>query len=439
MDPAISIAALSKRYKINASNRGDGLRHAIDELARASWRQVRGLAGRPSRSIHPASTTQEFWALRDVSLDVQEGKVVGIIGRNGAGKTTLLKLVSRITAPTSGSIKLRGRVASLLEVGTGFHPELTGRENVFLNGAILGMKKVEIQRKFDEIVAFAEIGAFLDTPVKRYSTGMYTRLAFAIAAHLESEILLVDEVLAVGDVAFQRKCLGKMNSVSRHEGRTVLFVSHNMAAVTQLCDRVVHLEHGQIVREGVTSIVVGDYFAATSAYGASRDLAGVDESGRGRPLRFCNVAVLDDEDRENAALRFDAPFRVRLEYEVPEPTSWIEMSVRLLTADGRAVLTTMQSDLAPEVVRQVRHGRYEITIPFPARFLMPGDYVINIASHEPGGGAFFELHESVIRFTIEDTGSSFARYGNHQANGLVVMDLPWDERPLSNHSSTVTS
>jgi lipopolysaccharide transport system ATP-binding protein len=374
-----------------------------------------------------------------VSLDVQEGKVVGIIGRNGAGKTTLLKLVSRITAPTSGSIKLRGRVASLLEVGTGFHPELTGRENVFLNGAILGMKKVEIQRKFDEIVTFAEIGAFLDTPVKRYSTGMYTRLAFAIAAHLESEILLVDEVLAVGDVAFQRKCLGKMNSVSRHEGRTVLFVSHNMAAVTQLCDRVVHLEHGQIVCEGATSVVIGDYFAATSAYGASRDLAGVDETGGKRPLRFCHVAVLDDEDRENAALRFDAPFRVRLEYEVPEPTSWIEMSVRLLTADGRAVLTTMQSDLAPEVVRQVRHGRYEITIPFPARFLMPGDYVINIASHEPGGGALFELHESVIRFTIEDTGSSFARYGNHQANGLVVMDLPWDERPLSNHSSTVIS
>ncbi|HEY7450380.1 MAG TPA: ABC transporter ATP-binding protein [Vicinamibacterales bacterium] len=439
MDPAISITALSKRYRINGSNPGDGLRHAINELALAPWRQVRRLAGRPSRSIPPTSTPQEFWALRDVSLDVDEGKVVGIIGRNGAGKTTLLKLVSRITAPTSGFIKLRGRVASLLEVGTGFHPELTGRENVFLNGAILGMKKVEIQRKFDEIVSFAEIGAFLDTPVKRYSTGMYTRLAFSIAAHLESEILLVDEVLAVGDVAFQRKCLGKMNSVARHEGRTVLFVSHNMAAVTQLCDRVVHLEHGQIVRQGVTSTVVGDYFAATSAHGASRHLAGVDEAGRKQPLWFCNVAVLDDEGRENAALRFDAPFRVRLEYEVPEPTSWIEMSVRLLTADGRAVLTTMQSDLAPEVVRQVRHGRYEITIPFPARFLMPGDYVINIASHEPGGGALFELHESVIRFTIEDTGSSFARYGNHQANGLVVMDLPWDERPLSNHSSIAIS
>jgi lipopolysaccharide transport system ATP-binding protein len=212
-----------------------------------------------------------------------------------------------------------------------------------------------------------------------------------------------------------------------------------MAAVTQLCDRVVHLEHGRIVREGVTSSVVGDYFAATSAYGASRDLVGVDEAEKRQPLWFCHVAVLDDEGRENAALRFDAPFRVRLEYEVPEPTSWIEMSVRLLTSDGRAVLTTMQSDLAPEVVRQVRHGRYEITIPFPARFLMPGDYVINIASHEPGGGALFELHESVIRFTIEDTGSSFARYGNHQANGLVVMDLPWDERPLSNQSSTAIS
>jgi lipopolysaccharide transport system ATP-binding protein len=441
--PAISIAALSKRYRIGRANPGDGLRHAIDEIALAPWRQLRRLAGSVADPPSNRSLADGFWALRDVSLDVAEGRVVGIIGRNGAGKTTLLKLVSRITEPTSGRIRLRGRVASLLEVGTGFHPELTGRENIFLNGAILGMKKVEIQRKFDEIVAFAEIGAFLDTPVKRYSTGMYTRLAFAIAAHLESEILLVDEVLAVGDVGFQRKCLGKMSSVSKQEGRTVLFVSHNMAAVSQLCDRVVHLEQGRIVREGSTATVVGDYFAATSAYGASRDLAGIDVPGKVRPLRFCSVAVLDDEGRENATLRFDASFRFKLEYEVPEPRSWIEMSVRLLTADGRAVLTTMQSDLAPEVVRRVRHGRYEITIPFPARFLMPGDYVINIASHEPGGGALFELHESVIRFTIEDTGSSFAKYGNHQANGLIVMDLPWDERPLTSpltgHASTVVS
>ncbi len=183
-----------------------------------------------------------------------------------------------------------------------------------MNGAILGMKKVEIQRRFDEIVEFAEIGAFLDTPVKRYSTGMYTRLAFAIAAHLESEILLIDEVLAVGDVGFQRKCLGKMNTVSRQEGRTVLFVSHNMAAVSQLCDRVVHLEHGLIVGEGSTATVVGDYFAATSAYGASRLLDDADSAGKARPLRFCSVAVLDDEGRENAALRFDAPFRLKLEY-----------------------------------------------------------------------------------------------------------------------------
>lgn len=253
--PVISVAGVSKRYLIGHQIRHDTLR---DRLAHGA----RGLFRRWLRRDGPA-TREEFWALRDVSFEVNRGDVVGIIGRNGAGKSTLLKILSRITEPTTGRIALRGRIASLLEVGTGFHPELTGRENIYLNGAILGMSRTEIREKFDEIVAFAEVERFLDTPVKHYSSGMYVRLAFAVAAHLEPEILIVDEVLAVGDVQFQKKCLGKMQSVAVTEGRTVLFVSHNMAATQHLCNRGVMLRQGRIVHAGDISETVAAYLRET--------------------------------------------------------------------------------------------------------------------------------------------------------------------------------
>src|SRR5688572_26064368 len=243
-DSAISIEHLSKRYVLGSHRQaGDGLSHAIEHALRSpvSWIR-RQLAG-------DDVSRQEFWALRDVSIEVNRGDVIGIIGRNGAGKSTLLKILSRITEPTEGRVRIRGRVASLLEVGTGFHPELTGRENIFLNGAILGMSRAEMVRKFDEITAFAEVERFLDTPVKRYSSGMQVRLAFAVAAHLEPEILIIDEVLAVGDLAFQRKCLGRMRQVSSQEGRTVLFVSHNTGALSNLCTRGVVLDSGSIVAD----------------------------------------------------------------------------------------------------------------------------------------------------------------------------------------------
>ncbi len=252
----ISVSHLSKRYLIGHQRNGqDGLRHRIEDAARAPWRWLRAKSQKrraesresgavpgsalsapsaPHSALRAPRSVEEFWALKDVSFEVKQGEVVGIIGRNGAGKSTLLKILSRITEPTEGRVRIKGRVASLLEVGTGFHPELTGRENIFLNGAILGMSKAEIRAKFDEIVAFSEIEKFLDTPVKRYSSGMYVRLAFAVAAHLEPEILIVDEVLAVGDAQFQKKCLGKMGDVARG-GRTILFVSHNMGAVASLC------------------------------------------------------------------------------------------------------------------------------------------------------------------------------------------------------------
>jgi lipopolysaccharide transport system ATP-binding protein len=248
--PAIEVSNLGKHYVIEHESRHDNLRDTLHHAARKMWRRLRW-------GTH--FEREEFWALRDLSFSVEPGEVVGIIGRNGAGKSTLLKILSRITEPTVGKIAVRGRIASLLEVGTGFHPDLTGRENVFLNGAILGMSRAEVRRKFDEIVAFAEVERFLDTPVKRYSSGMYVRLAFAVAAHLEPEILIVDEVLAVGDAEFQKKCLGKMQAVARGQGRTVLFVSHNLQAIEQLCPRSLHLEQGRCIGFGDSSEVVAEF------------------------------------------------------------------------------------------------------------------------------------------------------------------------------------
>src|SRR5271157_109740 len=255
---AITIENLGKRYTIGHRRAaGDGMRHAIEGAMRAPLAWLRSRQQDKLQQV-------DFWALKDVSFQIKQGEVVGIIGRNGAGKSTLLKILSRITVPTEGRIRIDGRIASLLEVGTGFHQELTGRENIFLNGAILGMTRAEIIRKFDEIVEFSEIEEFLDTPVKRYSSGMYVRLAFAVAAHLEPEILIVDEVLAVGDAAFQKKCLGKMGSFAE-SGRTVLFVSHNMEAVRTLCQRVVWLKDGRLHKDGKADEIVGDYFNSTSS------------------------------------------------------------------------------------------------------------------------------------------------------------------------------
>jgi len=263
--PVISVENLSKRYLVgHHAERGGNygytaLRDVVGrELRKAARKTADVVRG---RQVVQGDAVEEFWALKDVSFEVQQGEVLGIIGRNGAGKSTLLKILSRITEPTAGRVTLRGRVASLLEVGTGFHPELTGRENVYLNGAILGMSRVEIRKKFDEIVAFAEVERFLDTPVKRYSSGMYVRLAFAVAAHLEPEILVVDEVLAVGDAEFQKKCLGKMDEVSRREGRTVLFVSHNMTAIAELANRAILLDQGSVAIDGPVSEAVSAYLS----------------------------------------------------------------------------------------------------------------------------------------------------------------------------------
>ena len=291
---------------------GDGLRHAIENVVRSPLRTLSSMRRRNREN------REEFWALRDVNLEIKQGEVVGIIGRNGAGKSTLLKILSRITDPTNGRIRMHGRVSSLLEVGTGFHAELTGRENIFLNGAILGMGRAEIIRKFDEIVAFSGVEKFLDTPVKRYSSGMYVRLAFAVAAHLEPEILIVDEVLAVGDSEFQKKCLDKMDDVG-HAGRTILFVSHNMQAITRLCRRCILLEQGQVRMDGAPLRVTQAYLKSGSDLLAVREWPDLSQAPGDDVVRLCAIRAMSESGEACETFDIRQPVGIELEYELLEP------------------------------------------------------------------------------------------------------------------------
>jgi lipopolysaccharide transport system ATP-binding protein len=333
-DAIISVENLGKKYRIAHQaerQRYTALRDVISQKLKAPFQFLSRNQKSEARSLNAGlrpPTSEDFWALKDVSFEVKQGEVVGIIGRNGAGKSTLLKILSRITEPTTGSIRLRGRVASLLEVGTGFHPELTGRENIFLNGAILGMSRAEIRKKFDEIVAFAEVEKFLDTPVKRYSSGMYVRLAFAVAAHLEPEILIVDEVLAVGDAQFQNKCLGKMQDVASKEGRTVLFVSHNMAAVQGLCQTAIHMKQGQIYRYGKVEETIREYLRAFSE---TKDASGKASTSLGKELILRRLEFAPQEIITGRAASFV------LELASRRPVKIKELAMLLFTDYGLRV------------------------------------------------------------------------------------------------------
>jgi lipopolysaccharide transport system ATP-binding protein len=335
MKPIIEVKGLSKRYKLGVFNAKTLREEAEAFLARFSRKKGERITekaegvGSSLSSLHsPSAQSADFWALRDVSFDVQPGEVIGVIGRNGAGKSTLLKILSRITEPTSGEARIRGRVASLLEVGTGFHPELTGRENIFLNGAILGMSKQEIRNKFDEIVAFAEIEKFIDTPVKRYSSGMYVRLAFAVAAHLEPEILIVDEVLAVGDVNFQRKCLGKMKSVATQDGRTVLFVSHNASALRALCTRGLLLRNGALAADGEIDQLVSDYEEETLSSSCTNNSLPYSISP-GLKLTECRF--------EPSTLSSDGSLQFHLSFESAEQVRIRDLCLLFFSASGLRV------------------------------------------------------------------------------------------------------
>jgi len=368
-DIAIRVEDLSKLYRIGpTTSRHDTLRDAIADVGSKISRFIR----RPTtpQLACQNSNSNDFWALKGVSFEVKRGEAVGLIGRNGAGKSTLLKILARITEPTTGRVEIHGRVGSLLEVGTGFHPELTGRENIYLNGAILGMKRAEIRRKFDEIVAFADIERFLDTPVKRYSSGMYVRLAFAVAAHLEPEILIVDEVLAVGDGAFQRKCLNKMEDVGK-EGRTVLFVSHSMPAITRLCERAILLDDGTVMREGPSHFVVSSYLSSVRGTTSVKEWTDPEKAPGGEVARLRALRVRDQNGQLADTIDIREPVFVEMEYDVTKPGHKLLAHLQFYNEEG--VHAFSAHDLDPQWRRRPRPaGRYISTVQIPGNFLSEG-------------------------------------------------------------------
>jgi lipopolysaccharide transport system ATP-binding protein len=410
---------ISKMYRLGGGRHGgmtaDGppsLRESISATLRAARDALAGIrrAGGPEDG--------EFWALRDVSFEVGRGEVVGIIGRNGAGKSTLLKILSRIVEPTSGTARFRGRLASLLEVGTGFHPELTGRENIYLNGVILGMKKAEVDRKFDEIVAFSELEKFLDTPVKRYSSGMYVRLAFAVAAHLEPEVLIVDEVLAVGDFAFQKKCLGKMHDVAAGDGRTVLFVSHNMGALNQLCDRGVLLEKGSVAAVGPIGEVVKQYLK--SGLVLSRALATFPIEPA-RPCQFVSAEMLHPDGSPGSDFECDEPLTLRLRFEVREYDPGRILWATVQNIEGTPILFTDFRDGNPMLMEQMHPGLHTFEIRIPPRVLAPTTYQLNLYCHDQYTKGRIDERLSCCEFTLRDLTNI-----RQNRPALLGLQLPWD-------------
>jgi lipopolysaccharide transport system ATP-binding protein len=412
-DVVIEVSGLGKKYRLGVAQH-DTLRESLSELFRFR-RKTR------------AGDASEFWALKDVSFEVKRGEVLGVIGRNGAGKSTLLKILSRITEPTNGRIAIRGRVASLLEVGTGFHPELTGRENIFLNGAILGMSRAEIRRKFDEIVAFAEVDRFIDTPVKRYSSGMYVRLAFAVAAHLEPEILIVDEVLAVGDAAFQQKCLGKMQEVSRKGGRTVLFVSHNTGAVVSLCDRGLLLRNGQLAQVGPAAHVVREYLGDASAgkdgeYDVHEHA--VRKAGAAKIIRKIRLSTSDGTS--TSSLFPDQPFQVSLECSMPAALPFPRLAIAIEDEQGRRLMTMasyFEKDSLPSI-----EGNVTARCACESLQLAPGRYLLSASIGSSNEGLLDSL-DGVAWFDVLWRNNHPSGEPHHTVYGPMLRRSTWRIEP----------
>jgi lipopolysaccharide transport system ATP-binding protein len=409
-NPVIRVENLSKRYRV-------GTFIAYGRLSESIMNRVKRPFG------GKRSDVEWLLALNRINLDVHEGEVLGIIGRNGAGKTTLLKILSRITDPTEGTVRLQGRVGSLLEVGTGFHPELTGRENIYLNGAILGMKRTEIRQKFDPIVEFSEIERFLDTPVKRYSSGMYVRLAFAVSAHLEPDILIVDEVLAVGDAAFQAKCLGRMNAVAQ-EGRTVIFVSHNMGAITRLCTRVCWIDHGELAITGTATDVVGRYLS--SDVSADATWSGNSSADDTDELSIHAAVVRNSSGEGTSAVRFDEPFRVDVSYRVKRAIQNATVLVRVTDLSGNIVFTSWDVDSHSNEPSSRTTGDYISSCLLPKTLLKPGRYWLSIGAHVPNGRAIQYL-ENVLAFDVIPVEGGL----NSDRLGIVSPILEWEILKLS--------
>ena len=428
---AVRVDNIGKEYRIG-TRRGSGtvmLREVLTDLAAAPFRKLRALGQRlaaGSAEMQQPVRADHIWALRNVSFEVPRGQVIGIIGPNGAGKSTLLKILSRITEPTEGRVEIHGRVGSLLEVGTGFHPELTGLENVFLSGALLGMRKAEIERNLDEIVAFSEIEKFIDTPVKHYSSGMYVRLAFSVAAHLEPEILIVDEVLAVGDVAFQRKCLNKMEDVHQH-GRTILFVSHNMDAVTRLCERAILISHGGIQKDGPASDVASAYLLSTLRTDAIQEWP-IRESAPGNAIvRLRQIRVRDEAGATIESSDVTQPVGIEVIFDVVTPGRVLVPSLLFYSRTGTCAFSAL--DLDPEWRRRPRPvGCFTATAWIPANLLTEGALLVScgMSSLRP-----YEVHffvRDAIAFNVTDAGAGDSARGDWDGTipGVVRPLLRWE-------------
>ena len=413
MNNVIKVENLSKQYRLGLVGSGS----MRDDLSRF-WARMRGkddplaLLGE-TNDRETSSKSNYVWSLKDINFDVEQGDIVGIIGRNGAGKSTLLKILSKVTAPTTGSVKMKGRIASLLEVGTGFHPELTGRENIYLNGAILGMRKHEITRKLDEIIAFAGVERYVDTPVKRYSSGMYVRLAFAVAAHLESEILIIDEVLAVGDAEFQKKCLGKMGEVSKSDGRTILFVSHNMAAVKALCKKSISLEKGYLTHIGLTDETIKLYLQRSLINSSSVFEATSEQINGNRNIKLLSVKALPRRG-DILSMLSGIDFSI-LFFNYIENTN-IDVTIEVVTQDE---LIVFHSGAIITNENNSKRGSYCLTISLPDQLLNAGTYTLNIIFGENQRFVLFRVI-NIITFEViqETTGSN-----SNKLPGIIFPDL----------------
>jgi lipopolysaccharide transport system ATP-binding protein len=414
-DIAIHAEKIGKMYRIGApAVRYTTLRESISETFSTPLRRLRS----------GSEENNHIWALRDISFDIKQGQVIGIIGRNGAGKSTLLKILSHVTDPTEGFAEIRGRVGSLLEVGTGFHPELTGRENISLNGAILGMKRAEIAQKFDEIVDFAEVEQFIDTPVKRYSSGMYLRLAFAVAAHLEPEILVVDEVLAVGDAEFQRKCLGKMSDVAQR-GRTVLFVSHNMSAILRLTEEALVIEKGQMALRAPTPQAVDYYLSRGFSQEGQRIWTEEEIPASAEPFRPTAIRVINTKGAVVDTVRSVEPFSLEIEYDLAKPITGLRVGIYLTSMRGEFIMTSFDTDEPEEYERMTVRpaGHYVSRCRIPADFLNEGRYVVGMNANTFRVKRYFQ-DEQALTFTVDATGAPGMQWPEPR-QGPVRPRLDW--------------
>ncbi|MEN8135603.1 MAG: ABC transporter ATP-binding protein [Thermodesulfobacteriota bacterium] len=412
----ITAEGLGKSYMIGHRQKESysTLRDVLTSIPRQWWSRLR------NPQYHTHENIEEFWALKEVDFEIKQGDRVGIIGRNGAGKSTLLKILSRIIEPTTGKVKIAGRVASLLEVGTGFHPELTGRENVFLNGAILGMGRIDIKKKFDEIIDFAEVEKFLDTPVKRYSSGMYVRLAFAVAAHLEPEILIVDEVLAVGDVSFQKKCIGKMGDVAKG-GRTIIFVSHKMDAIRRLCQQTILIEKGEIIKLGPTEKVINHYLAGTGLRSALNDRGPAPD----KRMHLRSVKLLDKTWTGKDHFTRNEMGYVEVIYDINAQLKNVHIVCHVVDNEDRVIVSTGDCDVNQRLHSERSPDSYKATFQIPTEILNEGEYSLTFSLGIPYGTIYDQV-PNAVRFNLSDLRSEGGPEYMQKRPGLVIKDIQWE-------------